>query len=163
MNIQHKNGYNNNKMSTTTCQQQHHHHHQQQQQQQQQQWRPQQLTFSDSFFCLFRHSRFGMQIKIFVSRNQTKNFPVRTDIFSQFSIMIYFLYLAWALAVRRDTQGSQWNKQTWFSICNDRMRRTDAMMGCHRRYASVLKALLTTDAEDITCGQKRHTRNSGST
>ena len=47
--------------------------------------------------------------------------------------------------------------------CNDRMRRTDAMMGCHRRYVSVLKALLTTDAEDITCGQKRHTRNSGST
>ena len=41
------------------------------------------------------------------------------------------------------------------------LRRTDAMMGCHRRYASVLKALLTTDAEDITCGQKRHTRNSG--
>ena len=36
-------------------------------------------------------------------------------------------------------------------------------MGCHRRYVSVLKALLTTDAEDITCGQKRHTRNSGST
>ena len=47
--------------------------------------------------------------------------------------------------------------------CNDRMRRTDAMIGCHRRYASVNKALLTTDAEDITCGQKRHTRNSGST
>ena len=47
--------------------------------------------------------------------------------------------------------------------CNDRMRRTDAMMGCHRRYVSVLKALLTTDAEDITCGQKRHARNSGST
>ena len=43
------------------------------------------------------------------------------------------------------------------------MRRTDAMMGCHRRYVSVLKALLTTDAEDITCGQKRHTSNSGST
>ena len=36
-------------------------------------------------------------------------------------------------------------------------------MGCHRRYVSVLKALLTTDAEDITSGQKRHTRNSGST
>ena len=47
--------------------------------------------------------------------------------------------------------------------CNERLRRTDAMMGCHRRYVSVLKALLTTDAEDITCGQKRHTRNSGST
>ena len=47
--------------------------------------------------------------------------------------------------------------------CNDRMRRKDAMMGCHTRYASGLKALLTTDAEDITCGQKRHTRKSGST
>ena len=46
---------------------------------------------------------------------------------------------------------------------NDRMRRKDAMMGCHTRYASGLKALLTTDAEDITCGQKRHTRKSGST
>ena len=55
---------------------------------------------------------------------------------------IYFLYLAWALAVRRDTQGNQWNKQTWSTRCNDRMWRTDAMMGCNARCLADAAALL---------------------
>ena len=38
---------------------------------------------------------------------------------------------------------------------------TGTNSGCFvNKAASVFKALFTTDAEDITCGQKRHTRNS---
>ena len=55
--------------------------------------------------------------------------------------MIYFLYLAWVLAVRRDTQGNQWNVQTCRTVCNERVRRTDAMMRCHRRYAIAMAHL----------------------
>ena len=85
-----------------------------------------------------------MQIKMLVQRKQTKKFLVRTDICIHLSIMIYYLiYLAWALAVRRDTQGNQWNVQTCFTVCNERMRRTDAMMRCHRRYAIAMAHLFS--------------------
>ena len=57
--------------------------------------------------------------------------------------MIYFLYLAWVLAVRRDTQGNQWNVQTCPTVCNERVRRTDAMMRCHRRYAIAMAHLFS--------------------
>ena len=55
---------------------------------------------------------------------------------------IYFFYLAWPLAVRRDTQGNQWNKQTWSTRCSDRMWRTDAMTGCNARCLADAAALL---------------------
>ena len=58
--------------------------------------------------------------------------------------MIYYLIdLAWALAVRRDTQGNQWNVQTCCTVCNERVRRTDAMMRCHRRYAIAMAHLFS--------------------
>ena len=58
--------------------------------------------------------------------------------------MIYYLIdLAWALAVRRDTQGNQWNVQTCPTVCNERVRRTDAMMRCHRRYAIAMAHLFS--------------------
>ena len=53
--------------------------------------------------------------------------------------MIYFLYLASVLAVRRDTQGNQWNVQTCRTVCNERVRQTDAIRN------------------KSACGQKRHT------
>ena len=114
------------------------------------------------------------------SKKANNKLLVRTDFCTHLSIMIYFLYLAWVLAVRRDTQGNQWNVQTCRTVCNERVRRTDAMMRCHRRYAIAMAHLLSVIgnksgvllADDtalrrivinITCGQKRHTRNSGST
>ena len=70
------------------------------------------------------------------SKKANNKLLVRTDFCTHLSIMIYYLIdLAWALAVRRDTQGNQWNVQTCCTVCNQRVRRTDAMMRCHRRYA----------------------------
>ena len=78
------------------------------------------------------------------SKKANNKFLVRTDTCTHLSIMIYYLIdLAWALAVRRDTQGNQWNVQTCRTVCNERVRRTDAMMRCHRRYAIAMAHLFS--------------------
>ena len=69
----------------------------------------QQLSAPKPFFRLFRHQRFALQIKMFVRRKQRINFLSRTDIRTNLFIMIYLIYLPWALAVRRNTQDTQWN------------------------------------------------------
>ena len=53
----------------------------------------------------------------------------------------------------RKPDKARWFAATTTNGCND---------GMPQKICQCPQALLTTDAEDITCGQKRHTRNSGS-